>query len=66
METLIRTKNAFGNKSPRIISYNNTNKKWTNNWLEQIYEVGNKTEASSIANNNMDDFCFYLDATQVN
>jgi hypothetical protein len=66
METLIRTKKVLGNKSPRLTSNINTNKRWANNWLEQIYEVGNKTEASSLANNNMDDFCFYLDATQAN
>jgi len=66
METLIRTKNAFGNKSTRFISYIKTNKKWANNWLEQIYEVGNKAEASAVVNNNMDDYCFYPDAIKAN
>ena len=66
METLARTKNVLGNKSPRPTSYIKTNKKWANNWLEQINEVGNKTEVSSLNNNNMDEFCFYPDATQAN
>jgi len=66
METLTRTKNAFGNKSPRFLSYIKTNKQWATNWLEQINEVGNKAEALSVANNNMDDFCFYPDAIKAN
>ncbi|MHB8261756.1 MAG: hypothetical protein ACYDCN_13050 [Bacteroidia bacterium] len=42
------------------------NNQWENNWLEQINEVGNKIDVSSVANNNMDDFCFYINVAQSN
>ena len=66
METLTKTKKAFNGK-PRISRvYIKPNYRWTDSWLEQINEVGNKAKTLSIADNSMDDFCFYVDVTQVN
>ncbi|HXU27341.1 MAG TPA: hypothetical protein VN698_08925 [Bacteroidia bacterium] len=64
MKTLTKTKKTFMHKPKISRVYIKPNYRWTDGWLEQINEIGNKTKVSSIADNSMDDFCFYVDVSQ--
>ena len=61
MKTVTKTKKIF-NRKPQILRvYIKPNYRWTDKWLEQINEVGNKTKVAAVIDNGMDDFCFYID-----
>ena len=61
MKTLTKTKKVYARKPQITRVYIKPNYRWTDNWLEQISEIGNKAKASSVIDNSMDDFCFYVD-----
>ena len=63
MKTLTKTKKAFNRKPQTLRVYIKPNYRWTDRWLEQINEVGNKVKATT--DNGMDDFYFYTDINQV-
>jgi len=65
METLTKSKKAFAGKPQIRKVIIRPNYRWTDRWLEQTNEVSNKVK-TLVADNSMDDFCFYVDAMQAN